>query len=247
LLYTPSNRKSIWGSVSRAVKTPARASDDVHLHQLPFFVAGPTPVFPVVLGDRNMKSENLLAWELGMRAAPTDEFYWDLAIYYNQYTDQETTLPGTVPVFEPLHGVLALPVNIINAQGTVETFGFELASTWQVHPNWTLRGAYSVYQRATKAADARNQVFIHSSWDVGCNWEFDLIGRYVDNLESGAIPSYLEMDTRLAWRPTDAFEFSVIGRNLLDNAHLEAEDDAFVGMLATQVQREVYGVVTLRY
>ena len=58
-----------------------------------------------------------------MRAAPTDEFYWDLAVYFNQYTDVESTVTGTGVAFEPLHGVLTLPVTIFNEPGTTETKG----------------------------------------------------------------------------------------------------------------------------
>jgi hypothetical protein len=55
------------------------------------------------------------------------------------------------------------------------------------------------------------------------------------------------MDMRLAYCPNDRFEFVVAGRNLLDAAHPEFGNDAATGTLATEVQHEVYGIVTYRY
>ena len=149
--------------------------------------------------------------------------------------------------------MFTIPLNLINGQ-TAETYGGELASTWQINRCWTMRGAYSFLRMdvsgdtfGKEGGSPRSQFFIHSSWDIGCDWEFDLIGRYVDTLSTDQIPSYFEMDTRLAWRPTDSFEFAVVGRNLLDRAHSEFGNNAFTGLFATQEQREVYGMITLRY
>jgi iron complex outermembrane receptor protein len=252
LLYTPSERQTAWASVSRAVRVPSRAADDLLLLTPPTSV----PIFPTfsaVQGNRNNVSEQLLSWEMGIREAPTDNFYWDLAVFYNQYKDLSSIMPG-LPGIDPITGVFAVPLNLVNGQ-EAETYGCELASTWQINRCWTMRGAYSFLRidllsgdtAGTEGSSPRNQFFIHSSWDLGCDWEFDLIGRYVDTLTTDQIPSYFEMDTRLAWRPTDSFEFAVVGRNLLDRAHSEFGDDVFTGLFAAQMQREVYGMVTLRY
>ena len=94
----------------------------------------------------------------------------------------------------------------------------------------------------------RNQFFLHSSHDLGCNWELDLVGRYTDAIHSQSIiSSYLDLDTRLSWRPSQQFEFAIIGRNLLDRSHREFFDDAINGVLSTEIEREVYGVATWRY
>lgn len=150
--------------------------------------------------------------------------------------------------------MFAVPLNLVNGQ-EAQTYGFELASTWQVNRRWTMRGAYSFLRMDLLSGDPvrsegkspRSQMFVQSSWDLGCDWEFDLIGRYVDTLSTERIPSYFEMDTRLAWRPKDGIEYALVGRNLLDRAHPEFGSNAFTGLLATEVQREVYGMVTLRY
>ncbi len=254
-LWTPSERQSIWASVSRAVRVPSRATDDVQIvtapSNFPIF-----PTFPVVRGDRAIEAEQVLAWEVGMRAAPTDEFYWDLAAFYNKYEDLQVFRAGT-PGFDPTLGVFALPLTLFNG-ADADTYGFELASTWQIHPRWTTRGAYSFlvvdmeYSPLAFAANStesnpRNQFFTHNSWDLGCNWQFDVVGRYVDTLSSLNIPSYFQMDSRLAWTPTAHLEFAVVGRNLLDSHQPEFNDDTIAGVFATEVQRELYGMMSLRY
>jgi len=257
LLYTPSARQSVWASVSRAVRVPSRASDDVQVITLPTATPG-FPTFPTVQGNRSVNSEQLLAWELGMRSAPSDEFFWDLAAFYNYYEDLQTVAPS-FPVGGPVPGSFTLPLTFFNGSDA-DSYGFELASTWQVKPNWKLRSGYSFLKidvhpsplaftgaAAPEGESPRNQFFLHSSWDLGSCWEFDMIGRYVDSLSAVAIPRYVEMDARLAWRPTDSFEFAVIGRNLLDHAHAEFGSDTFGGVAATEVQRDVYGVASWRY
>ena len=37
----------------------------------------------------------------------------------------------------------------------------------------------------------------------------------------GTVPSYAELDARIAWRPTNALELSLVGRNLLHRRHPE--------------------------
>ena len=57
--------------------------------------------------------------------------------------------------------------------------------------------------------------------DLGRGWEFDLWPRYVDNLSGESIDSYVDLDARLGWRPTDSVEFSLVGQNLIDSRRKE--------------------------
>ena len=100
---------------------------------------------------------------------------------------------------------------------------------------------------APEGRNPRNHLFLHSSWDVACDWQFDLIGRYTENLPTFGIDNYFEMDARLAWHPTETLELALVGRNLLDRAHPEFGSDTFTGLFATEVRREVFGMVTWRY
>ena len=250
LLWTPSERQSIWASYSRAVRTPTRVSDDVRLVALQDPAA--PGAFPLVLGNRSVVSENLDAWEAGIRVQPTDQFSWDLATFYFDYNDLQTLVPGG-PIVDPGPPVTVfLPVTFQNP-GEGNSYGFELASNYLVGPTWRLYGAYTFLKENLPARGAysgqspQNQVYLQSSWELAKDVQLDVIWRYVDFLTAQSVPSYNAMDIRLGWRPSKHVEFAVVGRNLLDQDHPEFGFDTFTGNIATNVQREVYGVVSLRY
>lgn len=257
VLVTPSERQTVWASVSRAVRVPSRTSDDLYLLTAP----SSTPVFPTfmtVLGNRATVAEELLAFEAGMRSAPTDEFFWDLAFFFNQYENLESFEMGA-PGFDPISGLVTVPLTFNNALDA-KSVGFEMATSLKLHEQWNVRSGYSylrlfadpgptAYSGAAgdEGESPRNQFFCHSSIDLGSDWEFDLMSRYVDHLPTPGISSYLQMDSRLAWSPTENLDFAIVGRNLLDSSQPEFGNDTFTGAFATEVRREVYGVITTRY
>ncbi len=257
LLLTPTERQTIWASVSRAVRTPTRTDDDLTLFTLPAaFAPFPpgggalAPVFPRILGDRGLGSEQVVAYEIGMRAQATDRLSWDLALFLNDYRALRTVRPTGLSVDPTIPAYFA--DQILDEDGTGLGYGFEPVLTYRASDRWTVSGAYSFLRleldEATGEGDsARNRLYVQSSHDLGNFWQFDLMGRYVDTLVGQGVPSYLVMDARLAWRPTREFELFVVGRNLLDRAHPEFGDDLFGGSFATEVQREVYGGVAVRY
>jgi len=86
-----------------------------------------------------------------------------------------------------------------------------------------------------------------SSFDIGCDIEFDVIARYVDSIRSLNIPSYLTLDSRLAWSPSSHVELSLVGQNLLDSGHPEYSSSIFSAEIPTEVRRGVYGMLRLWY
>ena len=92
--------------------------------------------------------------------------------------------------------------------------------------------------------DPTNQAFLMSSWDLGCEWECDLLARYVDSIPSLDVPDYISLDARLAWQPNCRTEISLVGQNLLDSHHAEYATSIFGGEIPTEVQRGVYAMLT---
>ena len=91
LLLTPSKEYSLWGAVSRAVRTPSIGEEGVQILSLPISTAPPT--FPLILGNRNLLSEELIAYEAGVRGQPTEKLSWDVAVFLNDYDRLITPLP----------------------------------------------------------------------------------------------------------------------------------------------------------
>ena len=261
LLWTPSPRHCIWTSISRAVRTPTRIEDDMRVLVLPVGVVDPPgiPIFPEAFGSRAMVAEEVMAYEAGVRVQPTDRFFWDLAVFFNQYENLRTTDYSPFPVPGP-GGSLVVP-GVMGNGARAQTYGFEIAGTYDVTGCWRLYAAYNFLiipssDTGSEIGDPRNQIYLQSSWDVCCDLHFDVAWRYVDLLpgmsavsETGipSVPAYNAMDVRLAWDARPGLELAVVGRHLLDSSHLEAPTDLFLGTVNTEVEAEVYGTVTWRY
>jgi iron complex outermembrane receptor protein len=257
LLWTPTKRQSIWAAVSRAVHMPNQETDFAQT-TLPPVSNSPFPpfVFPQVVGNPGLQSEELLAYELGMRVQASERFSWDLAMFYNQYDKLFALAPSGI--------VIDLPYIFAQQQfqngEAGQTYGAELALNYSVNEQWRLQCAYTytrlflhlapgMISSADNPGDTPfNQVYLQSSWDLGDHWQFDVIGRYADALLSSIppqIPSYIAMDTRLAWRSGKNFEVSVAGRNLTHGQY--SEFAPLTSTTAYKVGPEVYGQITWRY
>jgi iron complex outermembrane receptor protein len=263
LLWTPTKRQSIWASVSRAVRTPSFLENDVAITVLPIVAAG-SARFPRIIGNPELDSEELIAYELGYRAQASSRLSIDAALFYNCYSRLFATQPGT-PFVDSQTGALILPSNRTNG-GDAETYGVELAANWRLTRWWRLYGAYTFLKMNLHGAQKlpassrasleriegqspENQFYIRSSFDLPHNVEFDLTGRYSDNLPgfTPGIRSYITMDARLAWKATPNLEFSIVGQNLLDNHHPEFGTSPLVRSPLVEVERSVMGMITFKW
>jgi iron complex outermembrane receptor protein len=78
--------------------------------------------------------------------------------------------------------------------------------------------------RATRDSivrDPNRQLTLRSLLDLGAHWELDAALRYVSAIAMSSVPGYAEADLRLGWRPLPAWEFSLLGQNLLHARHAE--------------------------
>ncbi|MCI0684852.1 MAG: TonB-dependent receptor [Gemmataceae bacterium] len=267
LLWSPDEQHSIWGAVSRAVRIPNVG--EVNLSRLSLLPAFPaalppgTPVFgqfvPPLAGS--LEAEDLIAYELGYRAQPTTAFSWDLALFTNIYRHLITPRPGAALVPGPVPGTFVQPLpreNGVHGEG----YGAELAVTYQVAEWWRVYAQYTYLHlflhRAAglpesaeffETVSPHNQVYVQSSFDLGCRTDLDIIGRYVENLPgfTPEVRSYLTMDVRLAWRPRPNLEIAVVGQNLLDSRHLEHGTSQILTNTLVEIPRGVYGMITWRW
>jgi iron complex outermembrane receptor protein len=251
LLWTPSPRQTAWAAVSRAVRTP-----DVLEHSGTGAVPQSATEFVQFVGNSALQSEDLVAYEAGYRAQVTSNLSLDVASYYNVIRHLGVATPGA-PVAGPAPGSAELPIEFLNGmQGTA--YGAEVGGDLRISEWWRLRTAYTflktrlnttanlspafrAFYEDTAEQSPNNQVYLQSSWDLPGNIQFDLIGRYVEDLHgfSPEVPSYISLDARLAWRPRSDLELAVTGKDLLDNHHPE-----FGGSPSVQVRRSVFATIT---
>ncbi|HET9235543.1 MAG TPA: hypothetical protein VFP10_15565, partial [Candidatus Eisenbacteria bacterium] len=76
----------------------------------------------------------------------------------------------------------------------------------------------------------------------GWTWNGGL--RFVDELRSVQIPSYLVLDTRLAWAPNEAWEISITAQDLFDQ---HPELPAVLLPTTLEVPPSSYATVTFRF
>ena len=265
LLWNLTPNQSIWTAVSRAIRTPALTEEGLRLNSAvipPGTPSNPAPLPAVVavFGSHQFNSEDLLAYEVGYRAQVTSNLTFDLATFYNNYTNLRSAEPGT-PFVEgsPAPTDIVIPFVAANKMSG-GTYGVELFADWKLIPKWRLAGSYSYLQmNIHKNSDSldptpdnpngsspRHQWYLRSSVDLPKHFEQDTTLRFVDHLPSLGLPSYYSLDAHLGWRPVTNLELSIGGQNLLNNWHLEFMPD-FVNTSPTVVKRSIFGSITVKF
>jgi iron complex outermembrane recepter protein len=233
--WLPGSGQTVWGAISRAVRTPTRIDQDL---------VAPNPstgAAPVLAANPDFDSEVLIAYELGYRIKPANNVSFDFCAFYNDYDNIRSVEP---------QGPTGRPILLENKL-TAKSFGGSAGVKWRIADWWRVDGSASFLQidfdRKPGSADPNPgrsegndptwRLLAHSAVDLPGNVQFDSYLRYVGDLPGPATPSYLQLDMRLAWSPTKNFEIALVGRNLLDEKHPE-----FRGTTITrEVGRSVYG------
>jgi iron complex outermembrane receptor protein len=237
LLWTPSSQQTVWGAVTRAVRTPSRVEEDLQLTAL---VAQTPLTFFRAIGDRKFSSESLIGYEGGYRSLVGPRFHLDIAAFYNNYDHLLSVAPGA-PFSEssppPPHTVIPL----FFRNGLLgSTAGFEIAPDWTPTHTWRLRGSYSYLHidlskragspdastaNSTEGSSPHHQVAIQSSLDLPKKLEFDQTFRYVSSLPAQLVGAYTTADVRFSWHATRSLDVSIVGQNLFQPHHAESGGD----------------------
>ncbi|AOY59468.1 TonB-dependent receptor plug domain-containing protein [Desulfococcus multivorans] len=250
LLWNLDERHSFWGAVSRAARVPSRVEHDGIVQEVTLpdpSAIGQVPVVYRGMGDNGLNAETLVAYEAGYRFQPASSLWFDTTAFYNDYEDLiayrydhdgKIEVEGAPYVIVPLHFDNSL-------RG--ESFGIELAAYWQATVFWLLQGSYTFLETnlnpglldtgedetyLIQASNPRNQISIRSALNITSQLELDLWFRYVDRLNENDVDEYASLDARLAYRPTDRLELSVVGQNLLEPRHAEFS--------SIEVERSIY-------
>jgi len=209
-----------------------------------------------MLPNRNYKSEEILAYELGYRFYPEKNFFLDIAGFYNNYhdlLDLETEDPFIDRNPFPR---LVIPIRQKNEMFG-HTYGTEISLKWKVTRRWKLSAGYTWLKlqlhshlstdryKDRERSDPENQFHLRSYLNLPWNIEFDSALYYVDHIGRWDIPSYVRLDARLGWKPTKNMNVSIVLQNLLDDHHPEYDTEQ--GYVSTEVERSIYLKMTWQF
>lgn len=257
-LWNVTPAHTLWAAVSRAVRTPSRAADAATINNS--VRPGTPPVQARILGNDDVKSEELTAFELGFKSRPLPSLSVDVAAFYNVYDRLVTTEPGTAFLENtPAPAHLVQPLLFANNMSG-EAYGLELSADWRARDWFRVRGSYTLFElelhrkagtgtasnEAAEKRDPRHQLSLTAELDLGSDVELDATFRAVDRLSERNIRGYMTADVRLAWKPLDNVELSLVGRNLLQSQQAEARPE-FLSTQITEVERSFYGSLKIEF
>jgi iron complex outermembrane receptor protein len=240
LSWTLNSTQALWSAVSRAVRTPSRIDHDLS--------EGTPPYLRLLIGGSDYASETVIAYELGYRAQLNSSLTASVSGFYNRYNDVRSTsfTPATI-----------LPLFFANnLEG--DTDGVEFSGNYQASEDWTLHAGYTLLvehlrikpgqvdlnNALNETSDPKHEFSVRSSLNLPMHSEWDAGLRWVDTLHNnsgavpGTVPSYFELNSRLAWHLGKQLELSVVGENLLHNHHPEY---GFPGASRIEIERSVFG------
>ncbi len=241
LLWTPSDRQTIWAAFTHALRTPSDAEENFYLSGYIGPAPGGLQEFARFNANLDFAPEQLNSYELGYRRLFGRRVSVDSSAFYNHYHDLfDEEIAG--PVFleqNPAPAHLLLPAQFRNGL-LGYTKGIEIAPEVRIAEWWRLHGWYSyLHMNLGKAptsgdigtasgivgSSPRHEVTIQSSFNLPRNLQADLTYRYVSALPGQKVPAYSTGDARLAWRFARQMELSLVGHNLLQPGHAEFGGD----------------------
>jgi len=232
-------RQTVWGAISRAARTPSRIDREAFIPASPPFL---------LAGGPNFQSEILTAYELGYRVRPQERVSFAVSSFFDDYDSLRS--------LEQVNPPRPLPVIIGNglkgkSWGAEVTGDYLITKWWRVHGGFTeMRINITPTETSTdrtrgsgESHDPNRHLLLRSSVEPLRTVQIDSTFRFVSKIANQQVPSYAELDARLAWQPKPSLEFSLVGQNLLHNRHAE-----FGTPLNRQdISRSVYGKVVWRF
>ena len=266
MAWAPSASQMFWIAVSRALRAPSRYDTNLVLNIGNIGTSG-SPELLRLYGNPQYQDERLNAYELGYRTAVGKRLSIDLAAYYNDYDNLQTTEPGApFAEFTPAPAHVVFPLTYENLMHG-ETHGLEITANWKVTDRWTLAPGYTFealhMHTDPTSADTVTGPFVEGAvpdhtaqirthFDLRRSLALDASAYEVSRLDNQGpssnvtIPAYTRIDVGLTWKPWEETSFSLVGQNLLQDHHLEFED-VNGALQSSQIRRSAYAKLTWRF
>jgi iron complex outermembrane receptor protein len=256
IMWAPHNQHRLWAGVSRAVRTPSRAEQNLTALTgvIPPTQNLPFPIAVMAKGNPDYLSEEVITYETGYRMTFAKSVSLDVTGFYNDYRNLRYQLTGT-----PFFNGTSWELPLIFTNGLKgKTYGVEIATVWQMLDWWRWDVNYSwLYTRFDNsgspqtAISPQQRTSLRGALSPWKNIDLDFWFRYVDsNFTVGSfgdttIKAYVTLDLRTAYRPYPGIELALVGQNLLAQQHLEYINETQT--LPTAIDRGIYGKISWRF
>ena len=255
MLWRVDAQESVWGGVTRAVRTPSRIETDLRLTAF----ALPSPLAYVQLsGTTEFDAEGLVGVEAGYRRLVTPSLYLDVTAFHNTFhglasygTFVQSVQPAPIP-----H--LLFSTTYQNGIDAVSD-GFEVAGDFRPASWLRMRGSYALFSIDTKTrpghpedllslqayqdAVPRHQGSVQASLTLPGRLEVDYVQRAVGRIVFNGVPSYVTGDARVGWQVANGVTLAVAAQNLWAPNHVEFPRSDFEPI---GIRRSVHASVTWR-
>ena len=216
--WSPSDRQTVWGAVSRAVRLPTRIDTDLR-------IVDPGTGAVVLSGSPDFDAETVVAYEAGYRVRPHPRVSFDTAVYTNRYDDlRSQELPVPARPFTVLGNMLNAVTSGVEAATTVQVLDAWRVHAWgaYLHKDLTLdAGSGDVTNGRAEGNDPSFHMALRSQLDLPAGFALDGVCRYVTARPFPAVAAYAELDLRLGWAVRAGWDLSLVGQNLLHDRHAE--------------------------
>ena len=246
-------KQAIWAAVSRAARTPSVYETSIRLPM-------PMPSNPALaatgVGNPNLESESLLAYEMGYRVQPAKRIWLDATTFYNCYRHLVSQSAPLLPISGMLPQLLLTMSNNVRGQ----TYGGELSASYTVSNLWNLQGSYSLLGGEWGAGPGdrnaistfvvgqtpRHQFQIRSGLTPLTGLVLDTNFFYVSGWPAFPVPGLTRMDSRVGWKANPHLQLDFVVQNALQSRHTEFFSTVFGGNTEL-VKRAVFGKITLQF
>jgi iron complex outermembrane receptor protein len=251
-----------WGAVSKAFRTATRADRDMQLNFAVFPGRNGQLMVLQRLGNEHKKSEELLAWEVGLRYKFNDWWNFEVNGFYNDF-DRLTTAEPSAPYCFYAQGpppcaagdLLAVAGQFGNEMNG-HSSGIEMQMSYAVKDKLKLSASYSMLsqkfhltplsQDIGAAEELRRSVPKHQfkarlDWDILENVQLTASSYYSSPVQSVqtmgmlSVDNHWRFDARLGWRLLPNVVLYLSGISLFDKHYLEYSTND--GSLPTYIER----------
>jgi iron complex outermembrane recepter protein len=200
LAWLANSRQTLWGAISRPLRTPARSDHDgrIVFRTLPAAsdpIASP-PVLISFAGDPSVEAEKVLVYEAGYRWHPRRSLLLDAAVFYSDYSGLRASSLSEIESRSGDDGTYLFTVAKANNEMDSRSRGGEVALDWLLPAErGRLRAAYSYLHTDfslgpgvlaegpnSESMVPTHQLYCWASLNVGAHIHIDPVLRYVSAL-----------------------------------------------------------------